>query len=99
MPNTVQIGSFNLEEEDEAVLVRSVVMKEVKKAGLLVELMRSYSTEPGATEGRGQEHFNLGSWYRTGGEKLARDVQDTLRVIMGNCEPQTSQGRYGQWST
>ena len=98
MPNTVQIGSFDLEEEDEAMLVRSVVVKEIKKAGRLVEFMRSYDIGQGATDEHGQEGFNLGSWYRTGGEKLARDVQDTLRVIMENCEPRTTEGSYGQWS-
>ena len=37
--STIQIGVFDLEEEDEAMLVRSVVITEVKKVARLVDFM------------------------------------------------------------
>jgi hypothetical protein len=70
--NTIQIGSFDLEEEDEAVLVRSVVMTEIKKAARLVDFMKSGGMKVNTPEEQGQENLSVGSWYRAGGEKLAR---------------------------
>jgi hypothetical protein len=81
--NTIQIGSFDLEEEDEAVLVRSVVMTEIKKAARLVDFMKSGGMKVNTPEEQGQENLSVGSWYRAGGEKLAREVQDTMQEARG----------------
>jgi hypothetical protein len=82
--NTIQIGSFDLEEEDEAILVRSVVMTEVKKAARLVDFMKSGGMQVDTAEEHGQESLSVGSWYRAGGEKLAREVQDTMQEARGS---------------
>ena len=95
-PNTVQIGMFDLEEEDEAMLVRNVVITEVKKVGRLVDMMRGGKIGSSPANDYGQNQFSLDSWYKVGGEKLARDVQDTLRVIHGSVVSQTAQGMPGQ---
>ncbi|KAF2439092.1 hypothetical protein P171DRAFT_448598 [Karstenula rhodostoma CBS 690.94] len=81
--NTIQIGSFDLEEEDEAVLVRSVVMTEVKKAARLVDFMKSGGMQTNVAEEQGEESLSVGSWYRAGGEKLEREIQHTLREARG----------------
>lgn len=82
--NTIQIGVFDLEEEDEAILVRSVVMTEVKKVGRLIDLMKGGRMQMDSKEGSiDQESPSVASWYRAGGEKLEREVQDTLREARG----------------
>lgn len=95
-PNTVQIGMFDLEEEDEAMVVRNVVITEVKKVGRLVELLRGGKIGSSVVTDYGQDNFSLGSWYKIGGEKLARDVHETLRVIQGSMVSQTTQSMSGQ---
>lgn len=81
--NTIQIGSFDLGEEDEAILVRSVVMTEVKKAARIVDFMKGGGMQTNIAEEHGQEHLSTGSWYRAGGEKLEREVQHTLQEAKG----------------
>ncbi|KAL5373466.1 hypothetical protein DPSP01_012708 [Paraphaeosphaeria sporulosa] len=82
--NTIQIGSFDLEEEDEAILVRSVVVTEVKKVARLVDFMRSGGIQTNITKEHGEDSLSVGSWYRAGGEKLDREVQDTLQEARGS---------------
>ncbi|KAL5434929.1 hypothetical protein PMIN05_007515 [Paraphaeosphaeria minitans] len=102
--NTIQIGSFDLEEEDEAILVRSVVMTEVKKAARLVDFMKSGAMQTDFTREHGEDSLSVGSWYRAGGEKLNREVQDTLQEARGtgriatNFEPYVG-GNEQMWST
>ena len=79
--NTIQIGSFDLEEEDEAMLVHSIVTTEIKKAARLVEFMKSGGTQAHITNEHGDDGLSVGSWYRAGGEKLDRELQHTLQGV------------------
>ncbi|KAF1970609.1 hypothetical protein BU23DRAFT_600747 [Bimuria novae-zelandiae CBS 107.79] len=79
--NTIQFGTFDLEEEEEAILVRNIVVTEVKKAGRLVGSMRGGGTRMNIAEGHERARIDE-PWYIAGGEKLEKEVQDTLRAVM-----------------
>lgn len=88
--NTVQIGAFALAEEDEAILVRNVIAIEIKKASRLVEFLKGHQAAMIPDETYRQASPNTDSWYRIGGEKLEREIQDTLREVIGSTGLQES---------
>lgn len=77
---TIQIGVFDLEEEDEKLLMRSVLVREVKKVESVVVLMKEMTSRQ-AQEDYGDDEGNMQSWYAIGGAKLEREVRDTLKMI------------------
>lgn len=79
---TIRIGSYDLAEEDEAILVRSIVATEVKKAARLVELMKKRGIQAHTNEHH-DDGLSVGSWYRTGGDQLDREIQQTLEGARG----------------
>ena len=83
----IQIGIFDLEEEDEKLLMRSVLLREVKKVEAAVEVLKTLGAAKARDE-YGDEEQSMSSWYAVGGVKLEREVRDTLKQVkeMGVCK-------------
>jgi len=77
---TIQIGIFDLEEEDEKLLMRSVLLREVKKVQSVVDEMKTLNAAQGRDEFGDEEHHSS-SWYATGGARLEEEVNDTLKKV------------------
>jgi len=71
-----QIGVFDLEDEDQKLLVKGVLLREIRKLEDIVEKMKILGDE--YTRDDGQHSSN---WYGAAGCKMQAEVQDTLRQI------------------
>lgn len=71
-----QIGVFDLEDEDQKILVKGVLLKEVRKMEAVVEKMKTL----GGEYTRDDELHGL-NWYEVAGSKMQAEVQDTLKQI------------------
>lgn len=75
----IQIGMFHLEDEDQKLLMRGILLREVRKLEEIVDKMqamgRGYALDDGDEEGQ------VLKWYRVAGSKMRKEVQDTLKLI------------------
>ena len=79
-PVSVQIGVFDLEDEDQKVLMMGVLLREVRKLESVVDKMKMLGEE----YTRDDEYSNQGqisNWYAVVGSKMQTEVQDTLKQI------------------
>lgn len=75
-PVSFQIGVFDVEDEDQRLLVKGVLMREVRKLEGIVDKLKILGEE--YTREDGQQSSN---WYGVLGHKMQAEVQDTLRQI------------------
>ena len=79
-PVSFQIGVFDLEEEDQKLLTKGVLLREVKKLESVVDKMKGLGN--GYT--RDDEYHDqqqVSNWYAVAGSKMQAEAQDTLRQI------------------
>jgi len=71
-----QIGVFDLEDEDQKLLVKGVLLREIRKLEDVVEKMKMLGDEYTCDDGQYSSN-----WYGIAGCKMQAEVQDTLRQI------------------
>jgi hypothetical protein len=76
----IQIGVFDLEEEDKKLLMRSVLLREVKKVKAAVKVLKTLGAAKARDKYRDEEQ-TISSWYAVGGVNLEKEVQDTLKQV------------------
>ena len=77
---SIQIGVFDLEDEEQKLLMREVLLREVMKLKNIVDKMKLLSKEDaGDDECDDEQHASI--WYGVVGSKMQADIQDTLRQI------------------
>ncbi len=72
----LHIGVFDLEIEDQKLLVKRVLLRELKKLESVVDKMKTLGEE--CTRNDQQRSLN---WYEVAGCKMLAEVHDTLRQI------------------
>ncbi|KAI9707014.1 MAG: hypothetical protein M1820_004602 [Bogoriella megaspora] len=75
----IQIGVFDLEEEDQKVLMRSVLLREVRKVEAIVDVMKSLSGT-GIRDDDGDDEHGA-DWYGSMASRVKVEIQDTLKRI------------------
>ncbi|KAF2237157.1 hypothetical protein EV356DRAFT_27274 [Viridothelium virens] len=76
----IQIGVFDLEEEDQRVLMRGILLREVRKVeGIVDEITIRGSESTRDEDGDDEQHTK--NWYRIVGPKIKAEVLDTLKQI------------------
>ena len=79
-PVSIQIGVFDLEDEDQKLLMKGVLLREVRKLESVVDKLKNLGeTYSHDEEYHDEEHIS--SWYAMAGSKMQAEVQDTLRQI------------------
>lgn len=75
-----QIGVFDLEDEDQKLLIKGVLLREVRKLEDIVIKMRMLGDEyTRSNECDGGQHGS--SWYGVAGYKMQAEIQNALRQI------------------
>ena len=77
---SIQIGVFDLEDEDQKLLMSGVLLREVRKLESIVDKMKILGDEDMRDDERDDEQ-HVSNWYGVVGSKMQADVQDTLRQI------------------
>ena len=75
----IQIGVFDLDEDDQKTLQRGVLLRETRKAEKIVEKMASLNTESTADDD--SEGGRATSWYDLGSGKIRKELQETVKKI------------------
>jgi hypothetical protein len=94
---TIQIGVFDLEEEDEKLLMRTVLLREVKKVEAVIEAMKAMTVaRPRDEYGDEVGEQHMASWYAVGGARLDKERYDTLKQVkeMGTSQEAASVQRW-----
>ncbi|KAL8717214.1 MAG: hypothetical protein Q9225_005522 [Loekoesia sp. 1 TL-2023] len=79
-PVSFQIGVFDLGDEDQKLLMKGVLLREVRKLESVVGEMKRLGDEHTRDDEYHDEQHVL-NWYAVAGTKLQAEVQDTLRQI------------------
>lgn len=79
-PVSIQIGVFDLGDDDQKILMKGVLLSEVRKLESVVGKMKRLGDEHMRDDlyHDGQHVLN---WYAVAGTKMQVEVQDTLRQI------------------
>lgn len=83
----IKIGVFDLEDEDQKVLMRSVLLREVRKVETLIEKMKQLGCGGGGDgdlmrhDYADDEQQEVPNWYAVAGAKMEVELHDTLRRI------------------
>lgn len=75
----IQIGVFDLDEDDQKTLQRGVLLRETRKAEKIVEKMASLNSERTTDDDGGGG--NVTSWYNLGSSKIRKELQETIKKI------------------
>lgn len=79
-PVSFQIGVFDLEDEDQKLLMKGVLLREVRKLQSVVDQMKRMGDEHICDDEYHDEHY-VSNWFAILGSKMQAEVQDTLRQI------------------
>ena len=79
-PVSFQIGVFDLEDEDQKLLIKGVLLREVRKLQSVVDQMKRMGDED-ARDDEYHDEQHTSNWYAVAGSKMQAEVQDTLRQI------------------
>ena len=79
-PVSFQIGVFDLGDEDQKLLMKGVLLREVRKLESVVSEMKRLGDEHTRDDVYHDEQHVL-NWYTVAGTKMQAEVQDTLRQI------------------
>lgn len=79
-PVAFQIGVFDLGDEDQKLLMKGVLLREVRKLESVVDKMKGLGDEHSRDDEYHEEQHVL-NWYALAGCKMQAEVQDTLRQI------------------
>jgi hypothetical protein len=79
-PVSIQIGVFDLEDEDQKLLMRGVLLREVRKLEGIVNKMKTLGDEY-TRDDECDDAQHVSNWYEVAGSKMQAEVQDTLRQI------------------
>ena len=79
-PVSFQIGVFDLGDEDQKLLMKGVLLREVRKLESVVSEMKRLGDEHMRDDLYHDERHSL-NWYAVAGTKMQAEVQDTLRQI------------------
>ena len=79
-PVSFQIGVFDLEDEDQKLLMKGVLLREVRKLQSVVDQMKRMGGENIRDDEYHDEHY-VSNWFAVLGSKMQAEVQDTLRQI------------------
>ncbi|KAL9044525.1 MAG: hypothetical protein Q9214_002343 [Letrouitia sp. 1 TL-2023] len=79
-PVPFQIGVFDLEDEDQKLLMKGVLLREVRKLESVVDKMKRLGNEH-TRDDEYHEEQHMSNWYAVAGSKMHAEVQDTLRQI------------------
>ena len=79
-PVSFQIGVFDLGDEDQKLLMKGVLLREVRKLEMVVGEMKRMGDESMRDDAYHDEQHAL-NWYAVAGKKMQAEVQDTLRQI------------------
>ena len=77
---SIQIGVFDIEDEDQKLLMREVLLREVRKLEGIVDKMKLLGDECTRDDEYNDEQ-RVSGWYGVAGSKMQAEVQDTLRQI------------------
>ena len=77
---SIQIGVFDLEDEDQKLLMSGVLLREVMKLESIVAKMKMLG-DGDARVDECDDDQHVSSWYGIVGSKMQADVQNTLRQI------------------
>ncbi|MCJ1249895.1 hypothetical protein MMC30_007121 [Trapelia coarctata] len=75
-----QIGVFDLEDEDQKLLMRGVLLREVRKLEGVVDKMKMLGDEH-TRDDECDDEQRVSNWYGVAGSKMQAEVQDTLKQI------------------
>lgn len=79
-PVSFQIGVFDLEDEDQKLLIKGVLLREVRKLESVVDKMKRLGDEYARDDEYHDEQY-VSNWYAVAGSKMQAEVRDTLRQI------------------
>lgn len=79
-PVSFQIGVFDLEDEDQKLLTKGVLLREVRKLESVVDKMKRLGDEY-TRDDEYHDEQQVSNWYAVAGSKMQAEVQDTLRQI------------------
>lgn len=79
-PVSIQIGLFDLEDEDQKLLMKGVLLREVRKLESVVDKMKKLG-EKYSRDDEYHDEEHISNWYAVAGSKMQAEVQDTLRQI------------------
>ena len=77
---SIQIGVFDLEDEDQKLLMRGVLLREVRKLEGVVDKMKMLGDEH-RRDNEFDDEQNESNWYGVASNKMQAEVRDTLRQI------------------
>ena len=77
---SIQIGVFDLEDDDQKLLMRGVLLREVRKLEGIVDKMKMLGDEH-TRDDECDDEQHVSNWYGVVGSKMQAEVQDTLRQI------------------
>ena len=77
---SIQIGVFDLEDEDQKLLMSGVLLREVMKLESIVDKIKMLGGGDARDDDCDDEQ-HVSNWYGVVGSKMQADVQDTLRQI------------------
>lgn len=75
-----QIGVFDLEDEDQKLLMKGVLLREVRKLEAIVDKMKMLGDEH-TRDDECDDEQHVSNWYAVAGSKMQAEVQDTLKQI------------------
>ena len=75
-----QIGVFDLEDEDRKLLMKGVLLREVRKMESVVDKMKMLGGEY-TRDDVCDDELHGSNWYEVAGSKMQAEVQDTLKQI------------------
>ena len=79
-PVSFQIGVFDLGDEDQKLLMKGILLREVRKLESVVGEMKKLGDEYTRDDAYHDDQHVL-NWYAVAGSKMQAEVQDTLRQI------------------
>ena len=75
-----QIGVFDLEDEDQKLLMKGVLLREVRKMEGVVDKLKTLGGEY-TRDDVCDDELHGSNWYEVAGSKMQAEVQETLRQI------------------
>ena len=79
-PVSFQIGIFDLGDDDQKLLMKGILLRELRKLEAVVGEMKRLGDEPTRDDVYHDESHAL-NWYAVAGTKMQAEVQDVLRQI------------------
>lgn len=77
---SIQIGVFDLEDEDQKLLMRGVLLREVRKLEGVVDKMKMLGDQY-TRDNECDDEQHESNWYGVTSSKMQAEVRDTLRQI------------------